>query len=235
MYFPDIIAYFSLFRLKHPILYVSIPVMAVLICGACTNLPFLSEFGRTAEFVISGQPDVPIQRAQIDKLPYASIRAKIGRSGRVIMVLGRYDGPDLHWISADLVALVTRGGRLVKSAGLPENIKNTQFIDDDPVESGLNRLTESVLLRRTIDMEFENNYGMVVVSRIEPAGQESITILDRNYSTSVYREHNIVEALNWEFVNYFWIDPATGFVWKSRQHLTPSLPPVEIEILKPAS
>lgn len=207
----------------------------VLAFGACSNLPVLSSVEKAAEFALFGQPDVPLQRSAIEKLPYASIRAKMGKSGHVLMVLGRYDGTDLHWISADKVALVTRGGRLVKSAGLPENLKYTGFAGDDPVSGGLHRLRERVALRRVVDIDAGSRYGLAVTSTLEPLGSELIEILERSYETVVVRETNVIELLNWEFQNFYWADAKTGFVWKSIQYTTPGLPPVEIEILKPAA
>jgi hypothetical protein len=201
---------------------------------ACENISELSELKKAAELSLFGNPDIAIERADIDKLPYASIRAKMGRSGRVIMILGRYDGPDLHWISADSVAVATRRGRIVKSSGLPETLKTTIYDGLDPIGLRERKWNAPIATRRFIDIEPGAHYGVTVVGKIEQIGVEEIEILGHRYQTIVLRERAYAAQLDWSFENYFWLDIKTGFVWKSIQHITPSLPPFEIEILKPA-
>ena len=58
---------------------------------------------------------------------------------------------------------------------------------------------------------------------------------ERRYKTRVIRESVVVEDLDWSFENTFWVDIRSGFAWKSVQHISPELPPIEIEILKPAA
>ena len=209
-------------------------LILALTLGACENIAELSNIQKTTDFVLFGNPDVPVTRAAIEQQPYAAIRARMGRSGRVIMILGRYDGPDLHWISADHVAIATREGRIVESAGLPENLKNTIFIGPDPVAAAAHRWDSPVKTRRLIDIEPGANYGITVISTIERIAVEEIQILDFRYETVVLRESAYAAELDWSFENYFWVDMKTGFVWKSVQHVAPSLLPLEFDILKPA-
>lgn len=151
------------------------------------------------------------------------------------MILGRYEGTDLHWISADNIALVTRAGRLVKTAGLPENLRETVMLGPDPVAGTLHRLDEAATARRLVDLDFESRFGVPVEARLESLGYATIEILERRYDTVVVREDNVAALLDWSFTNYFWVDRGSGFAWRSIQHFTPDLPPVEIEVLKPAA
>ncbi len=141
----------------------------------------------------------------------------------------------MHWISADRVAIATRNGRIVKTAGLAENLKNTEFVGKDPVGEGLHRLDHAKSVRRMIDVDTGNQYGLTVISELQPVGRETIEILGRTHETVVIRETGAAGQLGWEFENYFWVDAITGFVWKSRQHTTPNTPTIEFEILKPAA
>ena len=209
--------------------------LPALFLAACDALPEATQAWKTAELAFQGRPDAPITRSQIEASPYASVRAKMGSSGRVVMVLGRYDAPDLHWISADRVAIATRNGRIVKTAGLSENLKNTDFLGPDPVADGLHQLVGTTTVRRLIDIDAGNHFGVPVTSQLTPQGRETIEVLERTYETIVVRETNVAKILDWEFENYYWVDPDTGFVWKSLQHATPNTPPVELEVLKPAA
>ena len=159
----------------------------------------------------------------------------MGPTGRVLMILGRYDGPDLHWISADYVAVATRRGRVVKLSGLPESLKTTIYEGVDPIGLRNRQWDTPIATRRIIDIEPGAHYGVTVTGKIEQIGVEEIEILGHRYQTIMLRERAYAAQLDWSFENYFWLDMKTGFVWKSIQHVTPSLPPFEFEILKPAS
>jgi len=184
--------------------------------------------------LFSGLPDAPVTRDQISKLPYATVRAKIGRGQRSVLVLRRYDGGDLVWVSSDSVAFATRRGRLVKTAGLPADLKRTEFVEPDPVATGLQELEGDSKIGRFIDLEPGAHYGIPVESTFARAGEETIEILERTYDTILVNERNVAPLLEWEFENQYWVAKDSGFVWRSMQHFAPGWPPIELEILKPA-
>ncbi len=209
-----------------------------LLAAGCTDsfqVPVLANFPDALRFAVLGQPDIPLKRDDIAKLPYASIAAKIGKGPRSLLVLGRYDGRDLHYLSADRVAVVTRDGRLVKTAGLPQNLKATHFTHDDPVAGRLHQLTETTRFVRTVDIDAANTYGMPVVSEFEPLGPVTLTILEIEFETMLARERNTAQTMRWSYDNYYWVDAYDGFVWKSIQHIVRGIPPIEIDVLKPAA
>ena len=206
------------------------------VVGGCSfNFPIVTKLPSALRYGYFGAADFPIERAAIAKLPYATMRAKIGRGQRSLVVLGRRDGPDLHWFSADRVVLVTRAGRLVKTAGLPRNIRATQFTAGDPVDRRLHELRAPMRATRTVDFDDDSGFGMPIVSRFESLGPRVIAILDIDFDTVLVREFNTSRTRRWSFDNFYWVDPVDGFVWKSRQHIVRDYPPIEMEILKPAS
>ena len=87
---------------------------------------------------------------------------------------------------------------------------------------------------RLIDFVTEQHFSVIVKSVLQRTHRENITILEREYDTFVIREDNEVEQLGWSYTNVFWVDAETGFVWRSTQYFSPKLPPIEIDILKPA-
>lgn len=213
---------------------VGLSVCLLSVPTACSNFPVLNRVQNALDFALFGQPDAPVTRTDIDKLPYASIRARLGRSGKVVMVLGRYDGNDLHWISADSAVITTRHGRIVKTVGLKSDLRNTRFPNVDPIASGAHKLNQPVTHIRVIDFKLGNRFGISVESTMTPAGRERIQILEKHYDTLVIKEKNKIDQLDWSHVNTFWVDAHTGFIWRSIQHYSPDLPPIEIDVLKPA-
>ncbi len=203
---------------------------------ACGQSPLGANIVRAIQYSVAGQPDAPITRELVSNLPYASVAAKIGKGPRSLLILWRKDSiGDLLWISADAAALVTREGRVVKTAGLPENLRNTRFANDDPVAMGLHTLQDQMISRRTIDLDLGNNYGVDLVCEFQVEGQRDVEITEIVFQTILVRERCSARTLNWSFTNLYWVDPADGFVWRSRQHIARSFPPVVIETLKPAS
>ncbi len=204
------------------------------LAAACTDVR-IGDVYQAAFNLVRGFPDVPLTREQVARLPYASMRAKIGRGPRSLLILARYAGSDLHWVSADRTLFATRRGRLVKTAGIPANLKDTRFIGADPVARGLHRLEGPVDARRIIDIDRGHAFNIPVTAWLEPIRHERIEILGLTFDTVVVRERNVAELLDWRFENTFWADRATGFIWKSVQHIVDLFAPLEFEILKPAA
>lgn len=122
----------------------------------------------------------------------------------------------------------------MKTAGLPENIRETIPIGIDPVAAGLQNVQDGATFFRTMDLDAVQ-YGLNIESTFEVIGPRNITITEIEFDTILMVERNVAHSLNWTFQNRYWIDPFDGFVWKSRQHIARSFPPIDIEILKPAA
>ena len=203
--------------------------------SGCGVGPVLLNAYDAARFLTVGMPDVEITRAVIDQIPYASISAKVGKGPRSLLILGRYDGNDLHWLSADNATVVTRDGRVVKTSGFPENIKATQYLDADPVARRLHLPHAPHHFSRSVDFDATNLYGLIVDSEFSNQGEVEISIAELNLRTILVEEVNSARTVNWKITNYYWIDVLDGFVWKSVQYIARSFPPIEIEVLKPAA
>lgn len=200
--------------------------------SACSD-NFLEIIGDNLRLAVTGQISPIIPRARIDAIPYASMAAKIGRGPRGLMILGRVEGQELHWISADRVVFVTRHGRLVRTAGLPANLKGTRLVDLDPLEALDNGQRSAGPFRRLVDLAPPDNYGIMITSSFESLGQESVVIAELLFDTEVFRERCTARDFDWTFENRYWVDPDSGLIWKSIQHIHPDIPRVELELLKP--
>jgi hypothetical protein len=165
----------------------------------------------------------------------SSIAVRMGDGAQALLILRRYDGDDLHWISAEREVIVTRRGRVVKTYGLPQDLKDTSFLTRDPLGAPEAGFAASAECLREIDLEPAHQDGVVVRSRFATAGSEEIDILGDRFATTVLHEEGAAPDIAWNFVNQYWIDPRSGYVWKSRQFAAPQLPPLEIIIYRPAA
>lgn len=183
---------------------------------------------------VIGHPDIQIDRDTVTNLQFASIAAKIGKGPRSLLILWRIERNDLHWLSADGAAVITRHGRVVKTAGFPENLTDTRSPMRDPVALGLHKSANLGRFGRQIDLDGPARYGVHVESTFEPLGPQQISIVGIDFDTVVVRERCTAKRLNWSFTNDYWVDPVDGFVWRSQQTIARGFPPITIDILKPA-
>ncbi len=146
-----------------------------------------------------------------------------------MLVLGRYDGADRHWISSDRAAIVTRNGRVTRLFGIGADLRDTREIEDDPIAAAT--FAFEGRHRRTVDLG-SMDYGVPIESTFTIEGRETITILDAQHDTLVVREDNRAFNVRWSFANQFWLDFDTGYVWRSVQHFSPQAPAVSLEVYK---
>ena len=167
-----------------------------------------------------------------ENLPYASIAVTLKNVPKALLVLAKAEGDDLHWMSSDRSLLVTRKGRLIRTAGLTQNILQTSIVNEDLIAGGvLPTKLQSAKQRKIVDLSPGNRYGMVVESHYSVEKRQVLRILRYEHDTTHITEHCHVPMLSWHFENQFWIDDQ-GTVWRSIQHITPEMPSVEIELIK---
>jgi hypothetical protein len=204
-------------------------------CSACVKSYLTDEAPSFVRTYLMKGADLHMTRADIEKIPYASIAVRMGDAAQALLILRRYDGDDLHWVSAEREVIVTRRGRVVKTYGLPQDLKDTSFLTRDPLGTPATGFATSAECLRAIDLEPAHQDGVVVRSRFAAAGSEEIDILGDRYATTVLHEEGAAPDIAWDFVNQYWIDPRSGYVWKSRQFAAPQLPPLEIIVYRPAA
>ena len=162
--------------------------------------------------------------------------ARVGSGPQALLLFARQLGEEQHWISAlDRSVLALRGGRVVRTFGFPENLKETRFSGADPVNRSLHKLRGREESIRYVDFDLSSNFNLAIESSFESLGPRKIQILELDFETMLIQEKNTCRTLNFQFDNLYWVDPEDGFVWKSRQVISRTFPPVQIEILKPPS
>jgi hypothetical protein len=211
----------------------TLAAMASLLSG-CGDNPMFRNIRDVARYATSGAPETPIDRQKIANLPYATMAAKIGKGQKAVLVLAHKRFSEEEWVATDGATLVTKNGRLIKTSGFNDNIRGTQYDADDPLASESTEL-DGQKMYRVLDMELEGKFRSVpITSEFEVIGPRQIEIEGISFDTVLVKEHNRAHTISWKFDNYYWLDPYNGFVWKSSQHFTRNLPPVVIEVLKPA-
>ncbi len=173
----------------------------------------------------------PVSRAQADALPYASILASFDDSPIAFMVLGDISQAGVaYYYSQGRQVLGLRGPFVVHTVGVPGDLSHTSWEGAEPPD--LRQLVGKEWQRR-IDIQSAALYQIPVRGRFFADGRETITILERSYDLEVIREEVEMRGEK-PYTNRYWIDPVTGFCWKSHQHIHGRAAGLNIEVTKPA-
>lgn len=151
--------------------------------------------------------------------PYYQLQAN-GPEGEAILVLGKVEDGRLGWYGRGDDIVFTRDGMLIKTVGLPENLDATALEGaENPFASGLQHVTAPQSYTRTMDWSPGYRYGVVMQATLSPGAMDDITILGVRHHVRRYDEQ--LSGPAGSFTNHYWVDPADGFIWKSRQYVAP--------------
>lgn len=201
--------------------------LAATTLAACSSVDG-SDLGAVYKAIKSGwggSKSVSLREAAA--VPYASIGVRLGDSSEAMLILASDMGESQLWTSSTHVALTTRNGRIVRTAGLTHNLGGWTSLparQDDPS-----------VVRWQADLPDLGLYSVLITCRRQDAGPEAITILGKKLRTRRIEETCSADdnVLDWSFRNTYWTDPENGFVWRSIQHVNPKLDAIEIEVLRP--
>ncbi|HEY4292277.1 YjbF family lipoprotein [Luteibacter sp.] len=163
--------------------------------------------------------------------PYFQLQVN-GPDGEAILILSRVGNGELGWYGTGHDAVVTRDGLVIKTIGLPQNLDGSTFPAVNPFHDGLQRLTAPLDYTRRADWSPGYRYGVELKARLEPRAIEDVDILGTVHRLRRIDEHLSVPSLGVSMTNRYWVDPADGFIWKSRQYIAPGLP-LELIQLQP--
>lgn len=233
--------------LQRSILCLSLVIVSALITGCSQKF---NDVNDTIKVALFGEADIRLDQDDVNSLPYASIYAKVSDGPQAFMVLALAEPKarltkhqatpqqtiQLKWMSSDNGMLVTENGRLVKTLNLPQgNLIETTSSQPDPLVLGLHLPSTPTTWQRMIDWQPGYHFGYTLQSEFTRQKDAVIIVNEKPIEALYFTETVTVSSLNTEYQNDFWLHPQTGKVLKSRQKIAPSLPYVEITLLKPYS
>jgi len=177
------------------------------------------------------RPTVHPTAASVAATPYFQMQAN-GPDGEAILILARVANGELGWYGSGHDVVFTRDGLVVKTIGLPQNLDDSAMTGVNPFHEGLQHLAAPVDYMRRLDWSPDYRYGVLAQARLEPKGVEDVDILGSVHHLRRIDEHVSVPSAGVSLTNRYWVDPADGFIWKSRQYVAPGLP-LELIQLQP--
>jgi hypothetical protein len=195
-------------------------------CGSDSDFDQLGDLVLNSFGSIGGDgPSVP--RAQAAAIPYATLGARYGSNAEALLVLATKGGDQTEWLAGTQVSIVTRGGHIVRTIGLPHNLTGFQgpILNTGPDAAGS--------YHYLMDFSDRHLFGIFVNCTQADLGPERIDIIGGGHNTRHIVETCHAPQMSWDFQNDFWKDTATGYAWKSIQHIHPDSDVVTLEVLRP--
>ena len=209
-------------------------IQTLLACSSMNSERIAPSIGGAYESIkgaLFGYADPIINKEIINRIPYASALLKIGKGSNGLVILESINSNNYIWVSKDNIYIETKDGRIVKTAGLFNNLTSL---------TSLNQSFEEVLNDPGAVKDYLTYYSydqpylldlQVKVSLVNKGPQE-VEILGEVKSLILIEESISSDEIRWNAKNLFWVDPKDYFVWKSVQYVSPKLPSFTLQITK---
>ncbi len=210
-----------------------IGIFLSLLLFSCSGSNLISSSYSTAFEVVTKQffKDGSVIDTQVIKnIPYASSLINFKGSSKALIILESKRRNIYTWVSSDEKVFFTRGGRIVSTIGLPNNLYKIQRPEIEFSEIISSRKEVEYFSYYSFKDPDLNDLRVKVTAKV--IGEERIKLLDGFKLVILIEEKLYSQDINWKEVNRFWVDPGSFYVWKSEQHISPRLPLLYIETTK---
>jgi len=204
--------------------------------SSCTSLgsklaPAYMDAFKAIKNAAIGFEDIEITREMITKIPYASSLLKIGKGPQGLLVLESISLNEETWVSADGVYLVIKNGRIIKTAGLNNNL--IDFISPIDDFKNINE-SDGLIYKYYYSYDHPPLRDLEVRAQLTIKNKEEVKILDETFYLQLIEEEIVNDYLGWSFTNSYWIDEESNVI-KSIQNLSPRLPEFKLVVTKKPS
>lgn len=214
------------------LLHKGVCVVVGLWLTGCNSLTTTSV--ETLKVALRGPAPV-VTASYVESLGKPVLVANLNQSEALLVVAADNDGlTEWHGLAQ---ALVTHNGRVVQSAGLPAGGDiAAPLLADDPFINDLRKLLAGHQVTRLVDLPKRYLTAVPQHARYTPGAMESVDMLGTSRSLLRIDEAISMPTLDFKATNTYWIDPETGKVLASTQHLAPQLPVMRLlEIRQPGA
>lgn len=171
-------------------------------------------------------------RAELEEIESAVIAVSFG-GRRALLVPLADNGGHLDYRDGAGRAVRLFGGAVSSTEGLGRDLAAVRFAVDDPLAHPRPLAAWPARVFREYQFIERDGpqYGITLSCGFQTLARETIEIVELSYD--VVRVSEVCANQRREVVNTHWVEPETGFVWKSEQWLGPALGPVTLEVLRP--
>lgn len=201
--------------------------LGILVLSGCNSL------SSTAVDMMREALDGPAQ-VTVERVNQLNSKALIGSygAGEALFPLAAQYGATALW-QGSRESLATQNGRLIQTAGMPIDILSP-LGDNDPFRSDLRSLRDGQEVMRQVDFPSLFQTGLPQRATYFQGPRETLEIMGTSRKLQRIDEHIEMPTLDFSAVNYYWIDPASGDVIASVQHLRPGEPALRLTQVTPS-
>tara|TARA_B100000212_G_scaffold312562_1_gene264907 strand:+ start:138 stop:791 length:654 start_codon:yes stop_codon:yes gene_type:complete len=203
-----------------------------LLISSCANLDtnniapgYRDAYSTVKEYLFGSENNLTPEL--IDNIPYASATLQIGRGPKGLIILESIIGEEYFWISADgIIIVLDEFGKIKKTKGLINNLDNL-----DSSVKNMNKLVNNSTYINYFSFSPPKLNLLPVRSSFRVYQSKEYKLLKGNKYLKKVEENLFSKDIRWKRKNEYYIDK-NGFIWKSKQYISPKLPAFEIEITK---
>jgi hypothetical protein len=202
-------------------------------CSSTGDSDYSQFYHALRQSISSGFGNGGVTRDQATAIPYASMGYRLNDAAEQILVLATDANGEQLWTSAAHIVIATRGGRIVRTVGLPANVSAVTPAAGQTIPPLTAAFTDVLRYSRLEDLPDIQVFGASITCDAVDRGRQTIVILGRGLSTRKIDENCASTSLGWSFTDSYWMDTDSGLVWKSIQHVSPKKGKIQTEILRP--
>lgn len=200
--------------------------LAAICLPACNSVTAdsIETFNRALSGKVNEIPVAPIRAVTADSLLIKAAGAE------ALYVKLSSDGGRVNWYGLT-EEVQTSHGRITQLLGF-KNDALIPLVADDPFATGLMQVTDGTQVLRYVDYPLSYQTGLEQYATYYRGPVENVQILDRVESHQRIDEVIRMPQLNYEAINYYWLDVQSGHVRRSIQHLSPEMPALDITLTR---
>ncbi|WP_313203758.1 YjbF family lipoprotein [Stenotrophomonas sp.] len=146
-----------------------------------------------------------------------------------VIVLGYVDDGQQVWYAGNHAILHSNAEGLFSGISKDGEAYESQIVGSSPFQN-LNTITAATQVSRKYDWLPDYKMGVEVTGTLARVGRETVEIGGRSMELIRFKEQ--LHGGGMSGTNTYWVDPGTGFIWKSKQYLAPDYA-IEVVQLKP--
>jgi len=209
--------------------------------GACssTGENDFQQLGALTKVSIFGAeekaPQPELTREQLNQIPSATIALSLGDGPRTFLVPLADNGGYLNYLDSGGHGLVMLNGAVTGTQALGKDLEAVRHHPDDPIANPtpVAGWPGSVYRDYQFAQRSGAEYSITLACVFERLARETIEIIEIDFD--VVRISEVCTNARRQVTNTYWVEPETGFIWKSTQWLGPHLDQATIEIIRPYS
>ncbi|MDA9634244.1 YjbF family lipoprotein [Pseudomonadota bacterium] len=195
--------------------------LTLILISSCGNLPiaYIQNFS-SVNSAVFGFPDMEITEEVFEDYEYSFIKVRFGRGPVSILILAFVEDNVYEWSGLDDVSIYTLNGRVIKTTGLVSNIEIISPDAKSPDE--IRDYHESINL-------YNPDLFSATLDSSVTADPASFSRFGSKVNALRVREDISIGLINWNRSNYYYYNPDSTYVEKTKQYIHPRLAAIDIE------